>query len=154
MTEARKSQEQAHYDRRAGELDDPRYDWTSGADRMDPALRARIQAVMDGQAARDTAQLDALGSAEAGGDGLRSAADAVASAASAERRDRARAADVAPDAAPGAPVEDLTEGRGLRGARVRPSRERLAKGRSDIVEEPAKPARTGFWKRMFGEGDR
>ncbi|MEV0952226.1 dynamin family protein [Promicromonospora sp. NPDC050249] len=114
-------------------------------------LRARIQAVMDGQAARYTAQLDALGSAEAGGDGLRSAADAVASAASAERRDRARAVNDALDAVPGAPVEDLTEGRGLRGARVRPGREMLAKGRSDIVEEPAKKS---FWKRMFGEGDR
>lgn len=117
-------------------------------------LRARIQAVMDGQAARYTAQLDALGSAEAGGAGLRSAADAVASAASAERRDRARATNVAPDAAPGAPVEDLTGGRGLRGARVRPAREMLAKGRSDIVEEPVKPSRMGFWKRLFGEGDR
>ncbi|MFC4630279.1 dynamin family protein [Promicromonospora alba] len=114
-------------------------------------LRARIQAVMDGQAARYTAQLDALGSAEAGGDGLRSAADTVASAASAERRDRARVTNAAPDAAPGAPVEDLTEGRGLRGARVRPGREMLAKGRSDIVEEPVKKS---FWKRMFGEGDR
>jgi hypothetical protein len=113
-------------------------------------LRARIQAVMDGQAARYTAQLDALGSAEAGGDGLRSAADAVASAASAERRDRAGV-----NAAPGAaPVEDLAGGRGLRGARVRPGREMLAKGRSDIVEEPVKPSRMGFWKRMFGEGDR
>jgi energy-coupling factor transporter ATP-binding protein EcfA2 len=111
-------------------------------------LRARIQAVMDGQAARYTAQLDALGSAEAGGDGLRSAADAVASAASAERRDRADAIDGTPGAAP---VEDLTAGRGLRGARVRPAREMLAKGRSDIVEEPVKKS---FWKRMFGEGDR
>ncbi|WP_419703647.1 dynamin family protein [Promicromonospora sp. NFX87] len=111
-------------------------------------LRARIQAVMDGQAARYTAQLDALGSAEAGGDGLRSAADAVASAASAERRDRAGAVDAAPGAAP---VEDLAGGRGLRGARVRPGREMLAKGRSDIVEEPVKKS---FWKRMFGEGDR
>lgn len=114
-------------------------------------LRARIQAVMDGQAARYTAQLDALGSAEAGGDGLRSAADAVASAASAERRDRAGAINAAPDAAPGAPGEDLTGGRGLRGARVRPAREMLAKGRSDIVEEPVKKS---FWRRMFGEGDR
>ncbi|MFD6138625.1 ABC transporter [Promicromonospora sp. NPDC060271] len=114
-------------------------------------LRARIQAVMDGQAARYTAQLDALGSAEAGGAGLRSAADAVASAASAERRVRAAASNAAPGATT---VEDLTEGRGLRGARIRPAREMLAKGRSDIVEEPVKPARMGFWKRMFGEGDR
>jgi ubiquinone/menaquinone biosynthesis C-methylase UbiE len=36
----RKTREQAHYDRRAGDLDDPQYDWTSGADRMNPALRA------------------------------------------------------------------------------------------------------------------
>jgi ubiquinone/menaquinone biosynthesis C-methylase UbiE len=41
MTDAlRKAAEQEHYDRRAGDLDDPRYDWTSGAARMDPALRA------------------------------------------------------------------------------------------------------------------
>jgi ubiquinone/menaquinone biosynthesis C-methylase UbiE len=41
MTEAlRKAREQAHYDRRAGHVDDPQYDWTSGADRMSPALRA------------------------------------------------------------------------------------------------------------------
>jgi SAM-dependent methyltransferase len=43
MSETRKSREQAHYDRRAGDLDDPRYDWTSGADRMNPALRAPYQ---------------------------------------------------------------------------------------------------------------
>jgi ubiquinone/menaquinone biosynthesis C-methylase UbiE len=41
MTEAlRKAREQAHYDRRAGHVDDSAYDWTSGADRMSPALRA------------------------------------------------------------------------------------------------------------------
>lgn len=114
-------------------------------------LRARIQAVMDGQAARYTAQLDALGSAAAGGDGLRSAAEAVASAAAAERRSRARADDVGPGAAPGTLTEDLTEGRGLRGVRARPAGANLAKGRSDIVEEPPKK---GFWKRLFGEGDR
>ncbi|MDR7381888.1 dynamin family protein [Promicromonospora iranensis] len=114
-------------------------------------LRARIQAVMDGQAARYTAQLDALGSAESGGAGLRSAAAAVASAASAERRGRARAADVGPDTGTGTVTEDLTEGRGLRGVRARPAGGNLAKGRSDIPEEPA---RKGFWKRLFGEGDR
>jgi energy-coupling factor transporter ATP-binding protein EcfA2 len=114
-------------------------------------LRARIQAVMDGQAARYTAQLDALGSAEAGGAGLRSAADAVALAASAERRGRARAAGVGPDTGTTAVTEDLTEGRGLRGVRARSAGQDLATGRSDITEEPA---RKGFWKRLFGEGDR
>jgi hypothetical protein len=114
-------------------------------------LRARIQAVMDGQAARYTTQLDALGSAEAGGAGLRAAADAVASAASAERRGRVRAADAGPDVGSGTPTEDLGAGRGLRGVGARSPGENLAKGRTEIVEEPAKK---GFWKRLFGEGDR
>lgn len=39
----RKSVERAHYDRRAGDLDDPNYDWTSGAARMVPALRGPYQ---------------------------------------------------------------------------------------------------------------
>jgi hypothetical protein len=112
-------------------------------------LRARIRAVMDGQAARYTAQLDALGSAEAGGERLRAAADAVASAASAERQVRVRAAAAAPGAETGA--DDLTAGGGLRGVRARPAGESLAKGRTDLAEEPAKK---GFWKRLFGEGDR
>ncbi|MEU4362487.1 dynamin family protein [Promicromonospora sp. NPDC023987] len=112
-------------------------------------LRARIQAVMDGQAARYTAQLDALGSAEAGGERLRAAADAVASAASAERRVRVRAAEAAPAA--GAGAEDLVASSGLRGVRARPASESLAKGRTDLAEEPA---RKGFWKRLFGEADR
>lgn len=110
-------------------------------------LRARIQAVMDGQAARYTAQLDALGSAEAGGDRLRAAADAVASAASAERRERLRDAETAP----GAGAQEVAESGGLRGVRARPAGENLATGRTDLVEEPA---RKGFWKRLFGEGDR
>jgi len=110
-------------------------------------LRARIQAVMDGQAARYTAQLDALGSAETNGAGVRAAADAVGSAASAERRSR-RAADAGPGAE--APTEDLTESRGLRGVHARAGDD-LAKGRPDVGEEPG---RKGFWKRLFGESDR
>jgi len=115
-------------------------------------LRARIQAVMDGQAARYTAQLDALGSAETNGAGVRAAADAVGSAASAERRSR-RAADAGAGAAAGAgtPAEDLTEGRGLRGVRARVAGDNLTKGRPDLGEEPG---RKGFWKRLFGESDR
>ncbi len=112
-------------------------------------LRARIQAVMDGQAARYTAQLDALGSAEAGGAGLRVAAAAVASAASAERGSRVRAADAGPGA--GAPTEDLTESRGLRGVRAGATGENLADGRTDLAEGSGKK---GFWRRLFGEGDR
>jgi hypothetical protein len=111
-------------------------------------LHARIKAVMDGQAARYTAQLDALGSAETSGAGVRAAADAVASAAAAERRSR-RAADAGAGGA--APVEDLTESRGLRGVHARPAGDNLAKGRPDLGEEPV---RKGFWKRLFGEGDR
>ncbi|MFD7311698.1 dynamin family protein [Promicromonospora sp. NPDC059942] len=109
-------------------------------------LRARIQAVMDGQAARYTAQLDALGSAEAGGSALRTAADAVASAAAAERRSRARETDTVP-----AGVGDLTESRGLRGVRSPAGGTGEADGRGDLAEQPA---RKGFWKRLFGEGDR
>lgn len=112
-------------------------------------LRARIQAVMDGQAARYTAQLDALGSAEAGGPGLRAAADSVAAAAAAERRTRVRAAGAG--SAAGAAVEHLGESRGLRGVGARPAGENLAKGRADVADEPA---RKGFWQRLFGEGDR
>jgi SAM-dependent methyltransferase len=40
---SRKSREQAHYDRRAGDVDDPGYDWTSGSARMNPALRGPYQ---------------------------------------------------------------------------------------------------------------
>jgi len=48
MTEGpRKTQEQRHYDRRAGDLDDPQYDWTSGAARMNPALRAPYRHLED-----------------------------------------------------------------------------------------------------------
>ncbi|WP_369371631.1 dynamin family protein [Promicromonospora sp. Populi] len=116
-------------------------------------LRARIRAVMDGQAARYTAQLDALGSAEAGGAGLRAAADALADAATAERRSRVRVADVGGE--PGAVTEDLTGGRGLRGAGVRATGEGLAKGRPDLAEDPGgNTGRKSFWKRLFGEGDR
>jgi len=108
-------------------------------------LRARIQAVMDTQAARYTAQLDALGSAESDGAGLRAAADGVAEAASAERRGRVPAADGS-----AAPAEDLTAGRGLRGVHA-PSVENLTAGRPDLAEEPV---RKGFWKRLFGEAER
>ncbi|MFD2025884.1 dynamin family protein [Promicromonospora aerolata] len=110
-------------------------------------LRARIQAVMDGQAARYTAQLDALGSAEADGARLRAAADAVASVAAAERRARVRTAE----AVPGAGAEDRAESGALRGVHARPVSENLAKGRTDLAEQPA---RKGFWKRLFGEEDR
>ncbi|MFI6423569.1 ABC transporter [Promicromonospora sp. NPDC050880] len=109
-------------------------------------LRERIEAVMAGQAARYTAQLDALGSAESTGAGLRSAAEAVAAAAAAERRARAL------DAGPAAPsVPDLAESRGLRGVDARPPGDGLAPGRSDA---PGEPSRKGFWRRLFGEGDR
>jgi hypothetical protein len=111
-------------------------------------LRARIRAVMDGQAARYTAQLDALGSAESDGAGVRAAADAVADVAAAERRERVRAADAGPA---GPATEGLVESRGLRGVHARPAGENLTTGRGDLAEEPP---RKSFWKRLFGEDDR
>ncbi|MGW2092630.1 dynamin family protein [Promicromonospora sukumoe] len=113
-------------------------------------LRARIQTVMDGQAARYTAQLDALGSADAGGSGLRTAAAGVASAASAERRARSRAADAAPG--DGVSAADLLESRGLRGVRAGADGAAAAGGGSQ--EHAEEPARKGFWKRLFGDGER
>lgn len=110
-------------------------------------LRARIQAVMDGQAARYTAQLDALGAAGSSGTGLRTAAADVAAAAAAERRARARTEA----AGTGPAAQDLTESRGLRGVHARPAGTGVAEGRPDQAGEPA---RKGFWKRLFGEGDR
>jgi hypothetical protein len=114
-------------------------------------LRARIRAVMDGQAARYTAQLDALGSAEAGGASLRAAADTLADAASAERRSRVRGTD----AGTGPVTEDLTGGRGLRGAGARATGDGLAKGRPDLADDPGgNTGKKSFWRRLFGESDR
>ncbi|SKC78065.1 dynamin family protein [Krasilnikoviella flava] len=52
-------------------------------------LNGRVDAVLRGQAARYTAQLDALGTQDTGADGVRAAAHRVASAARAERSARA-----------------------------------------------------------------
>src|SRR5690606_4125115 len=52
-------------------------------------LHGRAEAVLRGQAARYTAQLDALGTQATGADALRAAAHRVAAAARAERANRA-----------------------------------------------------------------
>jgi len=114
-------------------------------------LAARVQSVMAGQAARYTAQLDALGTADAGGSGLRDAARRVEAAARNERATRA-------------PAEDGTTrpwtGRLLRGAGTMRAPER-----PDSFPVPAVRERTGeaeaerpaddepgFWGRLFGRG--
>ncbi|MGW6131325.1 ABC transporter [Cellulomonas sp. NPDC055163] len=75
-------------------------------------LAVRVRAVLAGQAARFTAQLDALGTADASGDPLRTAVAQVTAAAA-----RAEGAAAASDAAPVAGVPGAEAGR-LRGAGV------------------------------------
>ncbi|MBO0607796.1 dynamin family protein, partial [Myceligenerans salitolerans] len=77
-------------------------------------LTTRVRTVMDGQAARYTAQLDAVGSADAGGVALRGAARAVADAAGVERGSRSTAGSRTGDAT-SVPASG-TSPRGLRGA--------------------------------------
>ncbi|MBL0887079.1 ABC transporter [Myceligenerans sp. I2] len=127
-------------------------------------LSVRVRAVLDGQAARYTAQLDAMGTADAGGAALRSAARGVAAAADAERGARASSdgGEAARAAAASGPVRGL-RGAGMSGAgdlaagRSAPGRVPDATsgagpdqlGRSDDTEEQA-GRRRGFWHRLFG----
>ncbi|RPF22340.1 dynamin family protein [Myceligenerans xiligouense] len=142
-------------------------------------LGTRVRTVMDGQAARYTAQLDAVGSADAGGVALRGAAQAVADAAAAERGSRAAGTGSgdAPISATG------VSGRGLRGAGTgggdtigvggptgtgaapgarRPDGTTTAAGPPEGSGDRAGDAedatgrRRGFWHRLFGreEADR
>ena len=115
-------------------------------------LSARVQAVMAGQAARYTAQLDALGTADAGGGGLRDAARRVEAAARNERATRA------PDGDGG--TRPWT-GRLLRGAGTMRAPERpdsfpvpAVRARSGEAEPSERPDddEPGFWGRLFGRG--
>jgi hypothetical protein len=107
-------------------------------------LSARVSAVLRGQAARYTAQLDALGTEEAGGARVREAAHAVESAAYAERS--SRPADDGGATRPWA-------GRLLRGAGTPrpPVRPDGGAAPPAALPETAAPAeRPGFWSRFFG----
>ncbi|MFC7877871.1 dynamin family protein [Isoptericola sp. NPDC057391] len=112
-------------------------------------LNGRVEAVLRGQAARYTAQLDALGTQDTGADGVRDAAHRVAAAARAERAARA------------VPTEGVTRpwsGGLLRGAGTfRPPE--APDGTDAPAPEQDAPARRGWWSRRRSrarreEGDR
>ncbi|MFP3712889.1 ABC transporter [Puerhibacterium sp. TATVAM-FAB25] len=116
-------------------------------------LTARARSVMAGQAARYTAQLDALGTEQAGGAGLREAARRVEAAARAERAGRA-------EPVPGGTRPWTGTGRLLRGAGTlrepsRPVPAVLGTGAGATAAETAAPQeeRPGFWSRLFGRRD-
>jgi energy-coupling factor transporter ATP-binding protein EcfA2 len=104
-------------------------------------LDARVRQVLSGEAARYTAQLDAL--TVVGGTGLRSAALAVQDAATAERAGRVATPGVPQDAGSAAPTTRL------RGAGTHPTGTPGAPG-APTTEPPARP---GFWRRLLGRGD-
>jgi hypothetical protein len=108
-------------------------------------LNGRVEAVLRGQAARYTAQLDALGTQDTGADGVREAAHRVAEAARAERSARA------------VPDEGATRpwsGGLLRGAgTLRPPQ--VLGGPQDAPEsEEGAPARRGGWWSRWRSRDR
>ncbi|MFI2294093.1 dynamin family protein [Isoptericola sp. NPDC019571] len=112
-------------------------------------LNGRVDAVLRGQAARYTAQLDALGTQETGADGVRDAAHRVAAAARAER------------AARSVPTEGVTRpwsGGLLRGAGTFRAPEAPAgPGEPPTADEAAPARRGGWWSRRRSrreEGDR
>ncbi|SDS69472.1 Dynamin family protein [Paraoerskovia marina] len=89
-------------------------------DRLDD----RVDAVLDPQARRYTTQLDALGAGEPGGQALRDAADAVRSAALAEREGRPEPVEPVPVVTP------------------------------ESHADPASTPRSSGWRRLFGRGTR
>lgn len=101
-------------------------------------LDERVRAVLDAEAARYTAVLDAAGTS-AGGDGVRAAAHAVEQAARDERQARPVVG----------PANAMLAGRVLRGADRWRSTEVGAGASGD---EPA--ARPGFWRRVLRRGSR
>lgn len=114
-------------------------------------LDTRVRQVLDGEAARYTAQLDAL--TVAGGGGLRTAALTVQGAARAERAGRA---------ARGAGAERATAdaGRVLGAPSLRGADRWRAGDRSGTAGAVAPgttdgrpPSRPGFWRRLLGRGD-
>jgi hypothetical protein len=112
-------------------------------------LSARVRSIMAGQAARYTAQLEALGTDAAGGAGLRDAARRVEAAARAERAGRAE------------PVRGGTRpwtGRLLRGAGTlrppsRPVPAVLPPGVAGAPEGAEDREERGFWSRLLGRRD-
>ncbi|QAY70456.1 dynamin family protein [Xylanimonas protaetiae] len=110
-------------------------------------LAARVSAVMSGQAARYTAQLDALGTADAGGAALRDAARRVEGAARNERATRAE-----PDDGGTRPwTGRLLRGAGTLRAPDRPESFPVPAERGER-DEPAEDEekRPGWWSRVFG----
>lgn len=104
-------------------------------------LDARVDGVLSREAERYTAQLDALGSADAGGAALRAAAADVDRAADAERSTRP------PVTSDGSPAT----GRALRGAAARPGVPRDDAGAADGTgSTAADERRPGFWRRLLG----
>jgi hypothetical protein len=106
-------------------------------------LMARVQAVLDGQAARYTAQLDALGTHSPGGDGVREAARAVEGAARAERSAR--------------PAEAGGSTRAFHGGMLRgagklraPTSDGFPRVEPPVPPPPDAERRPGFWGRLFG----
>ncbi len=89
-------------------------------------LDDRVRALLVGESARYTAQLDALGAGAADGDPLRAVAGDVVAAARAERAHRTPPPD-----------SSAAAGRRLRGAQV-------------SQDTGAQPARRGFWRRLLG----
>ncbi len=113
-------------------------------------LTARVQSVLDGQAARYTAQLDALGTQAPAGDAVREAARAVEGAARAERSVRPAGA--------GGSTRAFSGGM-LRGAGTlrRPTTDGVPRADAGpAVDEPGTGAperRPGFWSRLLGRKD-
>lgn len=88
-------------------------------------LDVRVASLLDGEAARFTGQLDALGAMQADGDPLREVVDDVVAAARAERAHRSPV-----------PPGHAGDGRPLRGA-------------ATVVDEAAPRPRRGFWRRLL-----
>jgi hypothetical protein len=111
-------------------------------------LNARVQSVLEGQAARYTAQLDALGTRAPAGDGLREAARAVEGAARSERSVRPAEA--------GGTTRPFSGGM-LRGVGTfrRPTTDGVPRVEppGDGPDAGTPERRSGFWGWLFGRKD-
>jgi hypothetical protein len=102
------------------------------------ALDARVRALLDDEAGRFTTQLDALGTAQAGGDPLRAAAREVEHVARTERSGRPRR-----------PAPAQGGWTSLRGAASAAGRASRLGGRDRAGRDGGSPR---FWRRLFGRG--
>jgi hypothetical protein len=111
-------------------------------------LNARVQSVLDGQAARYTAQLDALGTRARAGDGLREAARAVEGAARAERAVRPVGAGGTTRAFSGGMLRGV-------GTLRRPTTDGVPRAEppSEGTDASIAERRSGFWGWLFGRKD-